>query len=166
MAGGAEQLKPVLIAVDTEEASLRALAWALDQFAFGTNPSSIHLVHVVRTLSTQLEVYLGCGPGSAYNFSDPTPHHEIQDVVHAKEFLHNRVVPIIDSKGLQHELHLFVETATAPAKAIFEVIEKVAAHIKPVLVVIGCNNKSDDLILGPVAKLCQTGLDVPVALVR
>lgn len=90
MAGEAEQLEPVLIAVDTEEASLRALAWALDQFAFGTKPLSIHLVHVVRTLSTQLEVYLGCGPGSAYNFADPTPHHEIQDVVHAKEFLHNR----------------------------------------------------------------------------
>ena len=90
MASEAEQLKPVLIAVDTEESSSRALAWALEQFASGTKPLSIHLVHVVRTLSTQLEIYLGCGPGSAYNFSDPTPHHEIQDVVQAKQFLHNR----------------------------------------------------------------------------
>ena len=51
------------------------------------------------------------------------------------------MVPIIDSKGLQHELHLFVETATAPATAIFEVIKKVIAQINPEILVIGCNNK-------------------------
>ena len=80
----------MLIAVDTEQASLRAVDWALEQLVLDNDPLSFHLVHVVRTLSTKLEVYLGCGPGSAYNFSDPTPHHEIDDVVHAKKFLHEQ----------------------------------------------------------------------------
>ena len=83
-----DQSTAVLVALDSQEASLRALDWALDHLASGANPLSVHLVHVVKTLAAQLEVYLGCGPGSAYNFAEPTTHHEIADVVKAKKFLH------------------------------------------------------------------------------
>ena len=51
------------------------------------------------------------------------------------------MVPLIGRRGLQHELHLFVETASCPPQAIFDVVQKVVSQISPVAVVLGSNNK-------------------------
>lgn len=48
--------------------------------------------------------------------------------------------PLLDSKGLAHDVHLSVETVDAPGSAIAEAIGKVAEEVDAALVVLGTNN--------------------------
>ena len=48
--------------------------------------------------------------------------------------------PLLDSKGLAHDVHLSVETVDAPASAIAEAVGKVAEEVDAALVVLGTNN--------------------------
>ena len=50
------------------------------------------------------------------------------------------VFPLLDSKGLAHDVHLSVETVDAPGSAIAEAIGKVAEEVRAALVVLGTNN--------------------------
>ena len=50
------------------------------------------------------------------------------------------VFPLLDSKGLAHDVHLSVETVDAPGSAIAEAIGKVAEEVDAALVVLGTNN--------------------------
>ena len=50
------------------------------------------------------------------------------------------VFPLLDSKGLAHDVHLSVETVDAPGSAIAAAIGKVAEEVGAALVVLGTNN--------------------------
>ena len=50
------------------------------------------------------------------------------------------VFPLLDSKGLAHDVHLSVETVDAPGSALAEAIGKVAEEVDAALVVLGTNN--------------------------
>lgn len=49
--------------------------------------------------------------------------------------------PILEASGVQHRMHLSIETLDAPASAIADVITKVADQVAAELVVLGANRK-------------------------
>lgn len=52
-----------------------------------------------------------------------------------------RVVQVCESKGVDHEIHLFVDTANASASAIGDLIEEVGEKTDASLIILARHNK-------------------------
>lgn len=155
--------RTVVVALDTEVDSLRALDWVQDNFH---KPGDIvHMVHVCKCMSSPLEVFHGV-PGTSLHVADPAPHNESTELASARQFFMGRVKDKLDKAGIQWDLHLFADTVNSDAADIATIIQKTAEKVRPALVVLAHHNKPKQGYFAPgsVAKVCES-LPLPLCII-
>lgn len=166
IAPGQRPARNVVVAASLVPEAAAAVAWTAKQLC---RPGDcIHLVHVVRCLTTPSEVYHP-GPGNAIPV-DEQPHHERQDVMHAQQLIKKRLLPLIEEDSrLFYSVHVYVDTWNAPPEAVGTTVLRSAAELQAFAVVLASNDQMgwDPLRLGSVAKwMLGHKQDMPIALVR
>mmetsp|Transcript_14905 Transcript_14905/g.32317 ORF Transcript_14905/g.32317 Transcript_14905/m.32317 type:complete len:200 (+) Transcript_14905:76-675(+) len=162
-AGGGRR---VLVAVDLSDQSLKALQWTA--FEFVRRGDIVHLIHVARVMSPQYTIQHSY-PGASYTIPDPNALDENQYVEHVRDIIKSRFTSILDSRKIQHSLHLFLDTDNAPASAVCASIFKVAEDINACMLVMACHNKAygwDTMFLGSVADYATQNSKLPVMIIR
>lgn len=81
-------------------------------------------------------------PGTAYTFNQPGQHHELEHIQEAKQAILKRFLPILDTKSVKYQLHLYAENVEASSQKVAETIIKAGKEeIHPDLVVLSAHNK-------------------------
>lgn len=160
--------RTIVVALDTEIESLRALDWVQNNFY---KPGDIlHMVHVCTCMASPMEVFHGV-PGTSLHVPDPEPHREASELAFAREFFMGRVKDQLDKAGIQWDLHLFADTVTSDATDIGMIIQKTAEKVQAALVVLAHHDnhekaKQGYFYSGPgsVARVCES-LNLPLAVI-
>lgn len=155
--------RTIVVALDTEVESLRALDWVQDNFY--KSGDIVHMVHVCKCMSSPMEVFHGV-PGTSLHVPDPAPHNESSELMSARQFFMGRVKEKLERAGIQWDLHLFADTVNTDASDIGTIIQKTAQKVQAVLVVLAHHDKVKQGYFGPgsVAKVCQS-LPLPLAII-
>ncbi|KXZ51197.1 hypothetical protein GPECTOR_13g684 [Gonium pectorale] len=132
----------------------------------------IHLVHVARILAPQLTIHHQYH--ATYDVPDPKPPMDERAYLeNLKEQIKEKFTRPMDSLGIPHNLHLFVDTDNAPASAVCATVFKVADELDATIVVMAAHSKGQEgghdpwgAYLGSVADYATRNCARPVMVVR
>ena len=133
-----ERKRSIALCVEDTEAAQNAAIWAVK--GIYREGDIFHLVYVVKSLKPPMEVYHGV-PGTAYSFSQPGQHKEEAVIAAAKQAIERRYLPILKTKMVPYELHLYAERDDATSDRVAEVLLKSIEDRDATLVVIAAHNK-------------------------
>ncbi|GIL56848.1 hypothetical protein Vafri_12140 [Volvox africanus] len=160
----------ILLAIDTTDASVSAAQWAMHEFY--RKGDTFHLVHVARILAPQLTIHHQYH--ATYDVPDPKPPiDERAFLERLKEDIREKITRPMDSLGMPHNLHLFLDTDNAPASAVCTTIFKVAEQVDAAILVVAAHGKGHEggrdpwgAYLGSVADYTMNNTKRPVMVVR
>jgi nucleotide-binding universal stress UspA family protein len=137
-----ERKRNIALCVEDTDAAESAAIWAVQ--GLYREGDVFHLIYVVKSLKPPMEVYHGM-PGTAYSFSQPGQHKEQAVIAAAKRAIEHRYLPVLKTKMVPYELHLYAERDDATSDRVAEVLLRSIEERDAALVVLAAHNK-------PVAK--------------
>lgn len=157
----------VLCAEDTSAAGYTC-EWAVKNF--GDEHTVFHLIYVVKSLMPPMEVFHNA-PGTSYSFDQPGKHDEKKLIAAATAAIEKRYLPILQTKMVHYQLHLFAERKDASPEKVSSIIMKCAQDLNPFLVAIAAHNKPTDSdkyegSVGSVANYMLKNCKMPLVVVR
>eukprot|EP00884_Botryococcus_braunii_P002939 jgi/Botrbrau1/12646/Bobra.67_1s0012.1 len=140
--GGAveEHSKPgrrLVVGVHNTDSSINALNYALQEL--WRNRDVIHVVMIVNCMLPDKEIFHGF-PGTTFKFHDPRPHHELEEIGEAREFIKTRIEPLLTQKLADHEFHLLVENKDCLPKAYANALCRIAEDIQADILIVGARD--------------------------
>lgn len=130
--------RSIVICAEDTPAAAYACNWAVDHLY--REGDVFHLVYVIKSLKPPMEVYHGL-PGTSFSFSRPGKHHEGDVIISAKTAIEHRYLPVLKTKMVPYELHLYAEKIDVAPKKVGEIILNCVEERDACLVVIAAHNK-------------------------
>jgi len=87
-----------------------------------------------------MEVYHSI-PGTSFSFPQPGKHHEDEKILAAKRAIETRFVPILKTKMVPYEIHIYAEMYDVSSEKVGDTILKNADEHDAALVVLASHNK-------------------------
>jgi nucleotide-binding universal stress UspA family protein len=138
----------IVICAEDTPAAAEAMQFAVDHLY--REGDVFHLIYVIKSMKPPLEIH-HAAPGTSYTFGQPGGHHEKQVIAAAQAAIEYRYLPILKTKMVPYELHLYADRTDATAKHVGDIILKCCEERDAALVVLAAHNKTDrDRWLGDV----------------
>lgn len=168
MASLPERKRSIAVCAEDTEAAAAAARWFVNDFY--REGDVLHLIYVVKSLKPPMEVFHGL-PGTAYSFAQPGRHDETKVIASAKAAIERRYLPILKTRMVPYELHLYAERDDASSEKVGDVILKSVEERDADLVVLAAHNKPADSdrfagAVGSVARYVLKRCKRPLAIIR
>ena len=158
----------IAICAEDTPAAAEATQWAVDEIY--REGDVLHLIYVIKSLKPPLEIH-HVAPGTSFTFAQPGGHHENEVIAAAKKAIEARYLPILKTKMVPYELHLYADRADAKPNHVGDLILKCADERDAVLVVLAAHNKPTERDrwageVGSVASYVMKNCKRPLAVVH
>lgn len=104
-------------------------------------PCPVALLHVLQQHRSGSVRTAGV-PGTSFDARDPeSTTQEDKALTQARTAVQQRYTQQLDERGIEHNLHLFLDTVHTPAKAIFDTINGVCKNVDAQMLVMAANHR-------------------------